>query len=75
MLPVASVAVPPGGTISFAPGGYHLMCMQPRMTPGTSVDVTLTFRGGRTVSAAFPVYGAAGKPAPVPPSETARPRY
>jgi len=62
MVPIASVAVPPGGTISFAPGGYHLMCMQPRMTPGTSVHVTLTFQGGRTVSAAFPVFGAAGKP-------------
>ncbi len=63
MVPVASVVVPPGGSISFAPGGYHLMCMQPRMTPGTSVHVTLTFQGGQTVRAAFPVFGAAGKPA------------
>ena len=62
MAPVKSVAVPPGGALSFAPGGYHLMCMQPRMKPGQSVDVTLTFQGGQTISAAFPVFGPAGKP-------------
>ena len=63
MVPVGSVAVPPGGALSFAPGGYHLMCMQPRMKPGETVNVTLTFQGGQTASAAFPVFGAAGKPA------------
>ena len=62
MMAVASVAVPPGGAVSFAPGGYHLMCMQPRMKPGERVNVTLTFQGGQTVSAAFPVFGATGKP-------------
>lgn len=61
MVPVMSVAVPPGGTLAFAPGGYHLMCMQPHMKPGESVPVTLTFKGGQTVSAAFPVFGPAGK--------------
>ena len=30
MLPVKSVPVPAHGTLSFAPGGYHLMCMQPQ---------------------------------------------
>src|SRR5206468_2954571 len=36
MLDVKSVTVPAGGTVSFAPGGYHLMCMNPAaaMTPG-----------------------------------------
>lgn len=63
MVHVPSVAVPPHGTLSFAPGGYHLMCMQPRMRPGENVAVTLTFQGGQTVSAAFPVFGPAGKPA------------
>jgi len=58
----ASVTVPPGGAVSFAPGGYHLMCMEPRMKPGESVDVTLMFKDGRTISTAFPVFGAAGKP-------------
>lgn len=62
MLPVASVAVPPGGTLTFAPGSYHLMCMQPRMKPGETVAVTLTFKDGQTASAAFPVFGPAGKP-------------
>lgn len=63
MVHVASVAVPPHGVLSFAPGGYHLMCMQPRMTPGGSVHVTLTFQDGGTVGAVFPVFGPAGKAA------------
>ena len=60
MLPVKSVTVPAHGVIAFAPGGYHLMCMQPKaaMQVGASVPVTLTFAGGAKVSAQFPVKGA-----------------
>ena len=29
MRDVAGVVVPAGGTLRFAPGGYHLMCMDP----------------------------------------------
>ena len=60
---VSSVAVPAHGAVTFRPGGYHLMCMQPsaRMTPGHSVPVSLQFRDGTSVSATFPVYGAKGK--------------
>ncbi len=63
MVPVASVDVPAHGSVSFAPGGYHLMCMKPAATlkPGTSVPVTLTFKDGGTLSADFPVHGATGQ--------------
>ena len=46
MLPVKSVAVPANGTVSFAPGGYHLMCMSPgsAMAAGATVPVTLQIR-------------------------------
>ena len=30
MLPVKSITVQPHGTLTFAPGGYHLMCMKPQ---------------------------------------------
>lgn len=63
MMHVASVTVPPHGSVSFMPGGYHLMCMQPRMKPGQSVSVILTFQDGQTMEAAFPVFSAKGKPA------------
>jgi periplasmic copper chaperone A len=49
--------------VRFAPGGYHLMCMQPAaaMRPGKTVAVTLDFAGGETLSAPFPVRNATGK--------------
>jgi copper(I)-binding protein len=60
MLPVKSVAVPTHGTLRFAPGGYHLMCMSPnsKMTVGATVPVTLKFANGKTVTAQFPVKSA-----------------
>ena len=63
MLPVKSVPVPAHGTLSFAPGGYHLMCMQPQasMVIGKSVPVTLKFADGSSVTAQFPVQGPGGK--------------
>lgn len=63
MLMVSKVAVPAHGTLQFAPGGYHLMCMSPAgtMRPGQSVPVTLQFEGGGSLSASFPVRGATGK--------------
>jgi len=63
MLPVKSVTVPAHGTLAFAPGGYHLMCMhpQPAVKLGGSVPVTLTFADGRTVTADFPVKGPADR--------------
>jgi periplasmic copper chaperone A len=63
MIMVSSVAVPPHGKVSFAPGGYHLMCMSPtaQMRPGRAVPVTLRFADGATLTATFPVRNATGK--------------
>lgn len=60
---VESVDVPAGGTISFSPGGYHLMCENPSptMQPGWTVPVTLQFGDGSDVTASFTVKNAAGK--------------
>ena len=58
---VDKVTVPPGGTVKFAPAGYHLMCEQPKMKIGAKVPVTLHLAGGNSVAVAFEVRGAAGK--------------
>jgi len=60
---VKQVSVPPGGEVSFAPGGYHLMCMGPSapMAPGKSVPVTLVFSDGSKSQSEFVVKNAAGK--------------
>lgn len=62
MVPVQSVTVPAHGSFTFAPGGYHLMCMQPRMKAGEAVSVTLTFADGQRVVVPFAVHGANYKP-------------
>lgn len=63
MADVMSVDVPAGKSVSFAPGGYHLMCMQPgaAMKPGGKAKVTFTFAGGATLDADFAIRNAAGK--------------
>lgn len=60
---VTSVAVPPGGTVKFAPGGYHLMCMDPTpaIAPGAMVSVTLSFSDGSKSQTSFAVKNAQGK--------------
>ena len=60
MVMVKQVTVPARGSLSFTPGDYHLMCMQPAptMKVGGSVPVTLTFADGGTLTADFPVKGA-----------------
>lgn len=62
MMDVPTITIAPGGSVSFSPGGYHLMCMQPRMKPGEKIDVTLNFQHGAKVSTIVPVYGATGAP-------------
>ena len=59
---VASVPIPAGQEIAFAPGGYHLMCMKPAasMKAGDSVPVTLIFADGSKVTAMFAVRGPVG---------------
>ena len=61
MSDVQTVAVPAGGKVAFGPGGYHLMCMEPMLKPGTSVPVTLTFSDGTKTNVTFAVKNAAGK--------------
>lgn len=62
MLPIKNIKVPAHGAVSFAPDGYHLMCMKPKsaVTAGKTVSVTLTFADGKKVSANFPVKGPGG---------------
>ncbi|WP_428493705.1 copper chaperone PCu(A)C [Rhodopila sp.] len=63
MVAVDHVSVPAHGSIRFAPGGYHLMCMQPAPTlrPGATIPVTLTFAGGGSLTTKFSVEGAHGR--------------
>jgi len=63
MKDVAAVEVPPHAALKFAPGGYHLMCMDPgpALKHGAHVAVTLVFSGGKTLTSDFQVRNAAGK--------------
>jgi copper(I)-binding protein len=62
MAHVASLEVPAGGSVVFAPNGYHLMCMRPTaaMQVGATVPVTLLFQHGGQLTASFQVRSAAG---------------
>ncbi|HKJ70354.1 MAG TPA: copper chaperone PCu(A)C [Gammaproteobacteria bacterium] len=57
---VDRLSVPPGGTRKLAPGGYHLMLMQPKDPPqvGDELAVTLHFADGTTLSVPFSVQPA-----------------
>jgi copper(I)-binding protein len=60
---VTALQVPASGTLAFAPGGYHLMCMDagPAIKPGNTVMVTLQFAGRPAITTAFTVKSASGK--------------
>lgn len=60
---ISQVAVPAHGTIRFAPGGYHLMCVQPAqgLHPGGTMPVTLTFAGGGELTTNFTIEGPRGR--------------
>jgi len=60
---VSSVPVPAGGEIRFAPGGFHLMCMDatPAIKPGAIVAVTFEFSDKSETTANFAVKNAQGK--------------
>ncbi len=60
MMMAESITVPAHGQFMFKPGGYHLMCMAPRMTIGTNVTVTLAFGDGTKMTAPFAVKNAKG---------------
>ena len=63
MADVATIAVAPGATLKFAPGGYHLMCMDPSpaIRRGAKVSVVLEFSDGSKISTVFVVRGANGR--------------
>lgn len=58
---VMALDVAPGETLAFAPGGYHLMCMDAKLKPGATVPVTFTFSQGAKLAANFAVRSATGK--------------
>ena len=62
MLGLARVTVPARGRLSFAPGGYHLMCTAPSSAVklGNAIPVTLSFADGSTLRANFLVRGPTG---------------
>jgi copper(I)-binding protein len=62
MMDVPAVTIPAHGSVTFAPGGYHLMCMSPSMKVGGQVPVTLILQNGSKISGTLPVYGAQGSP-------------
>lgn len=62
MRALAAVRVPPRGSVSFTPGGYHLMCEHPSaaIRPGATVTATLRFADGQTLQVPFRVRGPRG---------------
>ncbi len=66
MRPVSPMAIAPGKTVTFSPGGYHIMLMglkQP-LTTGQSFPLTLTFAHARPVTVDVHVQ-ALGRAAPM----------
>jgi copper(I)-binding protein len=66
MAPVSGgLTIPPGGSVSFAPAGYHLMLegLTKPLTLGQRAPITLTFADGKKVQIELSVQTAAG-PAP-----------
>lgn len=57
MVHAPQIELAPNASLIFAPGGYHLMLMNPKRTlrAGDRVDITLEFRGGLVLPVAFEV--------------------
>ena len=57
MAHASQVELAPTASLIFAPGGYHLMLMNPKRTlrAGDRVDINLEFRGGLVLPVAFEV--------------------
>lgn len=51
MTPVDGIDLPAGGTIAFAPAGYHVMLfgLDAAVKPGTAVPIRFGFASGRTI--------------------------
>jgi periplasmic copper chaperone A len=66
MRPVAGgLAIKPGQTVTFKPGGYHVMLvgLKAPLQQGKTVEATLKVDNGGTVQVEFPI-AAIGAPAP-----------
>lgn len=65
MAPIGEVKVPAGATVSFAPGGKHLMLFDVAraVAKGAKVPMTFTFADGHTLAVEAQAI-AAGDPAP-----------
>ncbi len=57
MIHQPTIEIPAHGSQTFAPGGYHLMLMHPKMPlkAGDRVDITLRFEDGEVQQIVFPV--------------------
>ena len=57
MAHLSQIELAPNGSLIFAPGGYHLMLMNPKRTlrAGDPVVINLEFRGGPVLPVAFEV--------------------
>ena len=62
MSDVNTIPLAPHETIKFAPGGYHIMCMDPTaaVKPGKSVTMTFLFADKTSNTVTFAVKNAAG---------------
>ncbi len=63
MMDMPSIKLAAGSDLTFTPGDYHLMCMDPTaaMKPGASVPVTLDFADGAKITSSFAVKNARGQ--------------
>lgn len=57
MVHASQIELRPDTSLTFAPGGYHLMLMNPKRTlhAGDRVDISLEFRGGLRIPVSFEV--------------------
>jgi len=62
---MGGLEIKPGETVTFKPGGYHLMLvdLKARLQQGKTVEATLKVDNGGTAQVAFPI-AAIGAPAP-----------
>ena len=60
MAPLKLVAIRSGDSVSFAPGGKHVMlfALNPEVKPGGTTPLTFTFASGRKLTVAARVVGA-----------------
>lgn len=57
MIPQDSLSIPPGGSVTLEPGGFHLMLIGPKsvLKEGDEVDLLLKFSNGHSQQIKVPV--------------------